>query len=177
MKVLLVDGYNVIRSTKLYADISGDDFAGGPGFNAARDALITDVALAAQNEYDATIVFDGGGNVTSMGEVIEIAGIKVMFSRAGQTADSAIEQLARTAREHGDEVVVITSDAQTQWTVMGKNVTRMSSAGFAQEMETLNRSWQEQGLDVAEKNTLANRIDSDVARKLADFVRRPRDSK
>lgn len=172
MKVVLVDGYNVIRSTELYAHIAGDDFTAGPGFNAAREALIADVAVAVQGEADATIVFDGGGNVRSDGETVHVAGIKVIFSKAGQTADSTIEILARQARERGDEVIVITSDAQTQWTVMGESVTRVSSAGFAREMDHINASWREKNPELKTKNTLGERVSPDVAAKLSDFVRK-----
>jgi len=171
VKVILVDGYNVIRTTGCYAHLAGDDFSGGPGFNAAREALIADVAVAAQGEASATIVFDAYGNRESEGEAVDVAGIQVVFSPAGQTADTVIEQLARQARQRGDEVLVVTSDAQTQWTVMGEGVTRMSSAGFAREMERVNDSWREKNPEYRTRNTVAERIDPAVAAKLAAMVR------
>ena len=171
MKVMLVDGYNVIRSTGQYSDLAKEDWTGGPGWNAAREALIADVAVAAQGEADATVVFDGGGNTESLGDVLQVAGIKVIFSRAGQTADSCIEILARQARERGDEVLVVTSDAQTQWAVMGENVTRMSSSGFTREMEQVNAEWREKNPEIVHKNTIADRLDPDIAARLEAFVK------
>lgn len=171
MRVVLVDGYNVIRSTSMYIDLAKDDFSGGPGFNAAREALIADVAVAVQGEADATVVFDAYGNPESEGETVEAAGIHVIYSPAGQTADSVIEQLARQARERGDEVTVITSDMQTQWAVMGGRVTRMSSAGFSREMRLVNESWRENNPAYQTKHTLGERIDPAVAARLAAMVR------
>jgi len=171
MKVLLVDGYNVIRSSSLYRDIEVDDFSGGEGLNPAREALIADVATIAQNTYAATVVFDGGGNVESTGEPHEVAGIEVIYSPAGVSADSVIETLATRARDRGDEVYVVTSDAQTQWTVLGGSVTRLSSAGFAQEVERARDSWHEKNPAPREKRTLAERIDPAVAERLSRMAR------
>lgn len=171
MRVLLVDGYNVIRSSGLYKGIEVEDFTGGEGLNPAREKLIADVAVFAQGRYDATVVFDAGGNRESSGEPKCVAGISVIYSQAGESADSVIEKLATRARERDDEVFVVTSDAATQWTVMGEHVTRISSLGFAQEVELVNRSWQENNPAPKEKHTLSERIDPDVAAKLARFVR------
>lgn len=171
MKVMIVDGYNVIRTTAAYSDLAQEDWSGGPGWNAAREALIADVAVAAQGEYDATVVFDGAGNVESEGEPMSVAGITVIYSRAGQTADSVIEILARQARERGDEVLVVTSDAQTQWAVMGENVTRMSSDGFTRSMAQVNAEWREKNPAYVTKNTVSERIDPGIAAKLDAFVK------
>lgn len=168
---MIVDGYNVIRTTEAYAGLTREDWTGGPGLNAAREALIADVAVAAQGEYDATVVFDGAGNVESQGEPMSVAGITVIYSRAGQTADSVIEILARRARERGDEVLVVTSDAQTQWAVMGESVTRMSSAGFAGVVKQVNSEWREKNPAHVVKNTVSERIDPGVAAKLEAFVK------
>lgn len=171
MKTLLVDGYNVIRSSGLYKDIEVEDYTGGEGLNPAREALIADVAVFAQGHFDATVVFDAGGNVESRGEPKHIAGIDVIYSQAGESADSVIEELATKARERGDEVFVVTSDAATQWTVMGEHVTRISSLGFAQEIDLVNASWQEKNPAPKEKHTLSERIDPEVAEKLSRIAR------
>jgi hypothetical protein len=57
-RVLIVDGYNVIRSTPPYREIASQDL------ESARVALISDVAAYAAGEWDATVVFDGGGERT-----------------------------------------------------------------------------------------------------------------
>lgn len=172
MKVLLVDGYNVIRSTPLYSNLAVDDYDSTEGWNSAREALIADVATLAQGgTCVATIVFDGGGNPSSTGEIRHVAGISVIFSRAGTDADSAIENLAREARERGDEVIVVTSDAATQWTVFGRNVTRMSSLGFTEEIRAINEEWREHNPSTVSKNTVAERVDPRVRNTLAKWAR------
>ena len=170
-KVLLVDGYNVIRTSGLYRNIEVEDFTGGEGLNPAREKLIADVAVFAQGRYDATVIFDGAGNGGSDGAPRSVAGITVIYSQAGESADSVIEKLATKARDKGREVFVVTSDAQTQWTVLGDHVTRISSLGFAQEVELVNRSWQERNPAPKSKHTLSERIDPKVAERLARFAR------
>ena len=56
-RVLLVDGYNVIRLTPPYRDLAQRDL------DSARVALVSDVAAYAGDEWDATVVFDGGNTL------------------------------------------------------------------------------------------------------------------
>ena len=62
-RILIVDGFNVLRSGSRYKHIAAptadyeDDI-----LNRSREMLIKDVAYFAGKEYQATIVFDGGGN-------------------------------------------------------------------------------------------------------------------
>ncbi len=164
MKVLLVDGYNVIRSTGAYEHLVDD-------WDAARTALIADVAAYAQRAWKATIVFDGAGNPNSNGVAHRVAGIDVIFSRAGLEADAVIESLAREARERGDSVLVVTSDAATQWTVMGGGVDRMSSLGFIEELHLSDADWREANPAGLRKSVLGERIDPSVSEKLRRWAR------
>lgn len=170
-KALIVDGYNVIRNNSRYAGL-GADYEGGNGWNKAREALINDAAYYAQGAYErCTVVFDGAGNTSSAGEPIHEAGIDVIFSPAGVSADSVIEGLAHDAREEGLEVVVVSSDFTIQSTVYGGGVTRMSAAGFGVGSEILEHEWRENAKTASEKNTVAGRIDKDTLAKLNAIVR------
>jgi predicted RNA-binding protein with PIN domain len=172
MKVLLVDGYNVLRSGGAYSHLTeGMPDHTHDAFNLARQTLVTDVATFAGREYEATIVFDGGGNPQSSGEPREVAGIRVIFSAAGTSADSVIEELARTAVERGREVLVVTSDAATQWTVFRGKVTRMSAAGFVDEMRGIRREVVEAADAQATKRTLADRLDPTTRAALERLAR------
>ena len=164
-KVLLVDGYNVIRLTPPYRDLADDDL------DSARVALISDVAAFACDEWDATVVFDGGANPQSTGEPHETSGVTVVFSRFGAEADAVVESLARVARERGDHVEVVTSDAQTQWAVFGRGVARRSSAEFARELRAEEAEWREHTPCGETRSTVDCRIDSDVAERLARWAR------
>ena len=173
--ILIVDGYNVLRSSELYTMIEEDgyeDYSQDP-FNNAREALINDVAVFAHRRYKATVVFDGAGNPASTGQRREVAGVGVIFSAAGTSADSTIEELARTAAAAGRKVLVITSDATIQWTVMSDRVTRMSATGFADEMRAIKKATVKEVEAVAYKNTLAERLDEDTRQRLMRMVRKP----
>lgn len=169
-RVLIVDGYNVLRATDAYEGLSADDFSDGPAYNAARAKLVADVATFAGHDYRATVVFDGGGNPESTGEGREVGGVRVIYSPAGTEADQVIERLAHEALAGGSQVLVVTSDEATQWTVFHQGVTRMSSAAFVGEIELANRSWQGRNPSPKVKNTLGERIDADVYRKLMNWV-------
>lgn len=171
-KALIVDGYNVIRNNERYRGL-GPDYEGGNGWNKAREALINDAAYYAQGAYErCTVVFDGAGNPDSAGEPIHEAGIDVVFSPAGVSADSVIEGLAHDAREEGLEVVVVSSDFTIQSTVYGGGVTRMSAAGFGIDSEILEQEWRENAGTKSGKSTIADRIDGDTLAKLNAMLRK-----
>lgn len=167
-QALIVDGYNVIRNNARYSQGVDDDFEGGEGWNDARDVLINDAAYYAQGRFEeCTVVFDGAGNPESTGETRSRAGIDVIFSAAGVSADSVIERLAHDARERGLEVVVVSSDAAVQSTVYGGGVTRMSAAAFGIDSERLEQDWRQDAVQPGPvKNTIAERIDPKVAAAL-----------
>lgn len=166
-QVLIVDGYNVIRNNGRYAGL-GIDYESGKGWNKAREALINDAAHFAQGVYErCTVVFDGAGNPSSAGDPAREAGIEVIFSPCGVSADTVIERLAHDARDQGLEVVVVSSDFTIQSTVYGGGVTRMSAAGFGIDSEILEQDWRERAKAAPRgKNTVADRIDADVLARL-----------
>ena len=131
-KLLIVDGYNVLRSGSRYKRITSPDYTDDT-FNTARERLINDVINFAGRDYKAVIVFDGAQNEFSSGSTEKRAGVQIMFSRAGESADKVIEKLAHDARERMIETLVVTSDATIQDTVFGGGVDRMSADGFSGE--------------------------------------------
>ncbi|MDR1088865.1 MAG: NYN domain-containing protein [Coriobacteriales bacterium] len=175
-KVLLVDGYNVIRSGFLYQHLASDSpDHSQDAFNAAREALLGDVAGFAGREMRATVVFDGAGNPGSGGERQSFGPVAYLFSPFGVSADTIIEQRAKAAAKEGLEVLVVTSDATLQWTVFGARVTRMSADGFCEEVLALRQSLEELSAPGANtptiKNTLAERIDPEISARLERFAR------
>ncbi|HIW77419.1 MULTISPECIES: NYN domain-containing protein [Gordonibacter] len=165
-KLLLVDGYNVLRSGSRYREIAGPDYTDDT-FNTARETLVNDVVNYAGRDWRAIIVFDGARNAFSTGQAESVGGVRIMFSPAGQSADKVIEKLAHDARERQVETLVVTSDATIQDTVFGFGVDRMSADGFSREVD---RYYDDVRLDetpkVAEKNTVASRIDPATLAKL-----------
>lgn len=165
-KLLIIDGYNVLRSGSRYRCIDDPDYT-DDWFNAARDALVNDVINYAGREWRAIVVFDGGGNRFSAGEAQTIGGIRIVFSPAGQTADKVIEKLAHDARERQVETLVVSSDATIQDTVFGFGVDRMSAEGFCRE---LGAYYDDARLDdtpkASRKNTVAERVSPETLAKL-----------
>jgi predicted RNA-binding protein with PIN domain len=177
-KILLVDGYNVLRTDARYAHLitsTTPDHTSDP-FNAAREALLTDVATFAGRAYDATVVFDGAGNPASTGESIQYAGITLIFSAAGTSADTVIEAAARQAAHANKEVLVVSSDAAMQWTVLGRRVQRMSAVGFCAALDVIDQELKEFRAPGAAtvptaKTTLADRLDPKTRAALRRLMR------
>ncbi|MEV0718646.1 NYN domain-containing protein, partial [Asanoa sp. NPDC050611] len=96
---LVVDGYNVTK--RGYGDMSLEQ---------QRKRLITGLGgIAAQTGDEVTVVFDGAERVHGLPPAPR--GVRVLFSRKGETADELIRRLVR-AEPAGRPVVVVSSDRE-----------------------------------------------------------------
>ena len=96
---LIVDGYNVTK--RGFAEMSLEH---------QRKRLITGLGgIAAQTGDEITVVFDGAERVHGLPPAPR--GVRVLFSRKGDTADELIRQLVR-AEPAGRPIVVISSDRE-----------------------------------------------------------------
>jgi predicted RNA-binding protein with PIN domain len=96
---LIVDGYNVTK--RGFGDLSLEQ---------QRTRLVAALAgIAAQSGAETTVVFDGAEKINAMPGIPR--GLRVLFSRKGQTADELIRALVR-AEPPGRPVVVISSDRE-----------------------------------------------------------------
>jgi predicted RNA-binding protein with PIN domain len=106
---ILVDGYNVIKR-----DVSLHSL-GAKNLAAARQLLINQLANRYRHTpYQVIVVFDG--NETSE-QTTQDHRVRIIYSRAGETADSVIAHLAATARAAGREVELYSDDAEVQQSV------------------------------------------------------------
>ncbi|MBR3234254.1 MAG: NYN domain-containing protein [Atopobiaceae bacterium] len=153
LPLLVVDGYNVIYGTTRYevlidehagagaladvASLSRDPYGHDP-FERAREALITDVAAYAQGSYDPVVVFDAAENLSDERPDFSRAGVRVVFSRTGESADSVIERLATRARRQSRDVLLVTSDNTIRFTVGGIPITTVSSQLLATNIEVVS---------------------------------------
>ena len=169
-ELLVVDGYNVIhadtRYERLIFDRSDDPYSRDV-YDAARTALIADVAAFAQGRYEPVIVFDGAGNVNPDRPNLPQAGVRIEFSPTGISADTIIQRLCSDAREHGRACSVVTSDGTIQATVMGKGVTRISARMFVGEVKQVDADVAEAEAAPDIKLTLGSRLSGDSLSKLA----------
>lgn len=122
-ELLVVDGYNVIHCTpryeKLVYDHSDDPYSSDV-HDMARTALINDVAAFAQGRYEAVIVFDGAGNISSERPNLPARGVRIEFSPTGVSADTVVQKLCIEAREEGRACSVVSSDGTIQAVVHGQ---------------------------------------------------------
>jgi predicted RNA-binding protein with PIN domain len=154
MRDLIVDGYNVLHAVPRYRDLMSADLG------LARARLVDDLASYAAGAWRATVVFDG---VSSDGETDpgeSVAGVRVMFAAADSEADAVVAALARVARDDGREIVVVSSDASTVWTVLGRGVTRMSPRALASAMKDETRERADIARGSGRAATLDGRVDA-----------------
>ena len=193
--LLVVDGYNVLRATPRYAHLIDEQgettavVAGGGGraagggsitgdpFERAREALVADVAAFAQGSYEAVIVYDGANNLADDRPVLEPAGVKVLFSERGESADAVIERMCTTARRSGRDVSLVTSDNAVRQTAglgpYASSVTKLSSALLVQEMEATDREVARELLvRTHAKMTLEDRLPPETRAKLNTLLGR-----
>jgi predicted RNA-binding protein with PIN domain len=96
---LLVDGYNVTKTG--FPEISLEQ---------QRNRLVSGLSgIAAQTGAEVTVAFDGGERVVGLPPAPR--GVRVLFSRKGETADELIRRLVR-AEPAGRPVVVISTDKE-----------------------------------------------------------------
>lgn len=153
LPLLVVDGYNVIGANEAYAalvdehagagaladvaHLSRDPYGHDP-FEAARRALMNDVATYAQGRYEAVVVFDAAQNLSDERPSFSPGGVRMVFSRTGESADTVIERYAVRAREQGREVLLVTSDNTIRATVGGIPITTISSQLLARDIRATN---------------------------------------
>ena len=96
---LMVDGYNVTKTG--YAEIPLEQ---------QRARLVSGLGgIAAQTGAEVTVVFDGAERMVGLPPAPR--GVRVLFSRKGETADELIRRLVR-AEPAGRPIVVISSDKE-----------------------------------------------------------------
>jgi predicted RNA-binding protein with PIN domain len=96
---LLVDGYNVTK--RGFGDLSLEQ---------QRARLISALAgIAAQSGAETTVVFDGAEKLNAVTGIPR--GVRVLFSRKGETADELIRALVR-AEPPGRPLIVVSSDRE-----------------------------------------------------------------
>lgn len=164
MRHVIVDGYNVLRTASRYKTLAAHDL------EAARAKLVADAAGLTDCATRVTVVFDAAMNERSTGAAHHVAGVAVVFSPHGMTADDVVEHLAARAKSRGDVAVVVTSDAETQRAVMGGTALRMSSREFEREVQDAERDARASAPAGTSSVPLERRIDDDVRRALDRWI-------
>jgi len=121
---LIIDGYNLIRTTDLAATESRD------GLEAGRATLLDELAAYRRlRRHDLTVVFDGAGPLGPSRS--KEKGVKIVFTPAGMSAD---EHIVRLVGDRGDQALVVTSDQGLARRVEAAGAECVSSPQFRQSL-------------------------------------------
>ena len=163
MKIIFVDGYNVINSwpnLKFQKDYS---------FDGARQSLID--SLHNYSVYEGCkiiIVFDAHKVSRSIEKKEDInKNISIVFTKDGETADSYIEREVHNIGRRF-EVYVVTSDWLEHQSIFQRGAVRVSSLEFYNEVldsenRIKNKTLKNSNLS---KNNLLDNVDEEVFNKL-----------
>ncbi|OUO35782.1 NYN domain-containing protein [Olsenella sp. An290] len=170
-ELLVVDGYNVLHKSARYL-ARADETSEGDPFEQARELLISDVAAYAKGRFNPVVVFDAAGNVSPERPDLSRAGVRVIFSAAGESADAVIERLVTEARLAPRAVTVVTSDRTIRATVGGVPVTRVSSDVLVADVGALAAEYErENAARQTQHMRLEDRIDPAARERLWKILR------
>ena len=132
-KILIVDGYNVLRSSGFYDPT--DDWT-DEWYNHARETLLND--LSTQYDHTVAIVYDAAKRPSNTKIVklnsITINKINTIFTATGVSADEQIEKLAYEAIDQGFKVTIATSDNIIRNTTSNKHITHISAINLCEHL-------------------------------------------
>ncbi|MFA7234286.1 MAG: NYN domain-containing protein [Terrimicrobiaceae bacterium] len=133
-KILIVDGHSMIFQ---WPELSRNYASGGASVRETLVRMLT--SLQDNSDWTVAVVFDGkGAKASSEGTP---AGIKVFYSKDGQTADSIIERLAAKYAAYCD-VTVATDDHLERTTVESFGAISISSRQLQSEIEAAEKDIQ-----------------------------------
>ncbi|HEX2348730.1 MAG TPA: NYN domain-containing protein [Ktedonobacterales bacterium] len=130
-RTIFVDGYNVIRNTPALAHA---ERAGG--LPAGREALLAQLAARYRHTpWRVVAVFDGDGAAESAQPWPSLSRGTVVFSCAGESADSVIARLSERACAAGGEVSVISDDLEVRESARQRGATPARVNDLRRRME------------------------------------------
>ncbi len=125
---LIVDGYNIIFAWEDLAKVAASDL------DAARRGLLDALcSYAAFKKCRMVVVFDGYKRVGNPGSREQLAGLQVVYTAEGETADAYIEALVHDIGSNY-AVRVATSDSLVQLSSLRSGVLRMSARELRTEV-------------------------------------------
>lgn len=164
---LIIDGYNVINGWPELKKLAVENF------EESRRQLIEMMA-----EYQSfkglhiIIVFDAHMVKGNMEKSDMIKGIKIIFTKEGETADSYIEKFILQLSKK-NRAAVVTNDWAEQQMILGGGATRISIREFIIDFDRAKNSINKKTEKLQEqRDVLSNRIDPIILEKLEKLRRR-----
>lgn len=158
-RITIVDGYNVLHSSKRYRRLLENDI------DSARRALLADLGAWREPDESIHLVFDGDQGPGLESVFKDPSGVTIVYAGAGSDADSVIEAIASKHVETAEGVVVVSSDKQIQLTTVGPKVSILSVEAFDEKIESVDKSWRER-VPPKLKVRVEDRIDVTLKSKL-----------
>lgn len=126
---IIIDGYNLI----------GRDGGMRGALEHKRNGLIQQLAIFRERKnLEVTVVFDGWQSGLAKEVEEKRGGVKVIFSRLGEKADSVIMRLAR---RQGSGCVVVTSDREIRAVVEKFGAACVTSGEFTEVLRSSDRPY------------------------------------
>ncbi len=134
---LLIDGYNVIFADKELSEIADESLED------ARDLLVARLAgYRAMKEKNIILVFDAYKVKGARREIEEAHGIKIVYTKEAETADSYIEKTSRSLVKNY-RVRVATSDGLEQMIIFGSGAVRVTPKELFCEIDQTDKEIRE----------------------------------
>jgi len=134
---LLIDGYNIIFAWEYLKDLAKENL------DSARNKLIERLSsYKIFKECEIIIVFDAYKVKGNPGEVEEVDGITVVYTKEAQTADSYIEKTAKILSKNY-QVTVATSDSLEQLIIFGSGAFRMPARALLEDVTSVENNVRE----------------------------------
>ena len=130
--ITIIDGYNVINAWPKLKELSQTSL------EAARDSLIDQMAeYKALSGEEVVIVFDAYNLDRNVESIYEKYGIKIVYTKRFQTADTYIEKQIHKLGPK-ENLKVVTDDGQIQILATSKGAARITSAELAAQIYNTN---------------------------------------
>jgi len=123
---IIIDGYNLIRRSSSLITLDHQDIQLG------REALLNTLSSYKRIKHHMiTVVFDGTHAPPLSQHKDRVNGIKIKFSRSGETADNVIKRMAARERE---KALVVSSDLNIVNFAASKGAATISSPAFEEKI-------------------------------------------
>ncbi|BEU88248.1 NYN domain-containing protein [Selenomonas sp. TAMA-11512] len=159
----LIDGYNVIHAWKELSSLMDD-------LSLARDRLVFLLSeYGAYERADITVVFDAPYTEEQAKEERYDRYLSIIYTGAGETADTVIERLAY-ALSLRKEVYVVTSDSAEQGVALGAGAYRIPSRELERRVKRVKKKLHRDYLGEVTlplvRNEVGGRLDEETLKKL-----------
>jgi len=134
--LVIVDGYNVLRSSGPTARLRGE------GLRVERERFISRLRKYQSGRQDKIIViFDGAHADTNQPDIQSLGSMSVIFSRRGQTADEIIKSMVEQ-NINPENIIVVSSDRDVVDFVRSLGASVTGARSLANKLELLDNPTQ-----------------------------------